>query len=629
MANTLLNLLVKLGLDSSDYSKGIDAAGKKATGLQGTLAKVGGAAVTGGMFALGAGAAATAGLLASSVKPASDLNESLNAVNVVFGEGAGQMLDYGKTAATTVGLSQSAFNSMATTTGAFLQNVGFDMDSAGSETIALTERAADMASVFNTDVATAMGAIQSGLKGEFNPLEQFGVKLNAAAIEAQGMAMGLADADGKLSDSAKATAALQLIYEQTAKVQGDFANTSDGLANQQRIMGATFEDVRAKIGTALLPILTTLGATLLKVFSDPAFQAGLQSFINGLTGLVNMAVTNLPIFLNWVRLAFGWLMDNQGVLVAAVTAIAAAIAVWAYTTIAAAVPAIIAFMTAAWPVVLVIGLIAAAAYLLYEAWTNNFGGIQDKAAAAWAYIQPILQALWDWLAVNVPAGIQVLVDFWNGTLMPALNTAWSWISANIIPLFQAIGELIGTVVTLAVTALAGAWQNILQPALEKVWGFISTNLKPILEKLWPIVKTVAEWVGGALTRAFDGIGKAIQAVIGFINTMIEKLKGIELPDWLTPGSPTPFEIGLLGIRDALKAVSREGLPELQAGLNVTGATVSGVGMVDGAGAGGGVGPVNIYIDGAKDPTLIAQEIDRILGRRARVAKLSGAGYGGA
>jgi hypothetical protein len=38
---------------------------------------------------------------------------------------------------------------------------------------------------------------------------------------------------------------------------------------------------------------------------------------------------------------------------------------------------------------------------------------------------------------------------------------------------------------------------------------------------------------------------------------------------MTPGSPTPWEIGLLGINDALKQVSRQGLPDLNMGITAT------------------------------------------------------------
>src|SRR5690606_9969958 len=52
-----------------------------------------------------------------------------------------------------------------------------------------------------------------------------------------------------------------LIYEQTSAAQGDFARTSDGLANQQRILDAQMENLKATIGQALLPVVLALVST--------------------------------------------------------------------------------------------------------------------------------------------------------------------------------------------------------------------------------------------------------------------------------------------------------------------------------------------------------------------------------
>ena len=80
---------------------------------------------------------------------------------------------FGETSRTAVGLSQSAFNDLAVPLGALLSNVGLSADATAEQTINLTKRAADLASLFNTDVSTALEAINSGLKGEADPLEQF------------------------------------------------------------------------------------------------------------------------------------------------------------------------------------------------------------------------------------------------------------------------------------------------------------------------------------------------------------------------------------------------------------------------------------------------------------------------
>jgi hypothetical protein len=58
-----------------------------------------------------------------------------------------------------------------------------------------------------------------------------------------------------LTPANKSLAAQAVILEQTRDAQGDFARTSDGAANQQRIMAANIENATAAIGNAFLPIL--------------------------------------------------------------------------------------------------------------------------------------------------------------------------------------------------------------------------------------------------------------------------------------------------------------------------------------------------------------------------------------
>jgi hypothetical protein len=181
-----------------------------------------------------------------------------------------------------------------------------------------------------------------------------------------------------------------------------------------------------------------------------------------------------------------------------------------------------------------------------------------------------------WLQTNVPAAISTLSAFWTNTLLPAIQAVWSWISTNLIPLFQAIANLINTVLTLALTALAGLWQNVLLPAIQAVGGWISDNLLPIFESLsdtvnddvMPVLRPFADFLKNVLAKAFDGITKAIQTVIGWVNDLTEALQNIQLPDAMTPGSPTPFELGLKGINEQLSRMAKLTLPAVVQELNV-------------------------------------------------------------
>jgi len=586
MATTIAKLIAILGLDKSEFDKGVEGAEKRGNVLGNTLHGLG--MVGGGVLAAGLGAAtAAAVLLGKTIGPASDLGESANAINVVFTDAADILHEYGKTAATTVGLSTRSFNQLSSVTGAFLTNLGFDSKGAANETIKLTERAADMASVFNTDVSSALAAIQSGLKGEFNPLEQFGVKLNAATINERALAMGLANTEEELTDSNKATAALALIYEQTDKVAGDFANTSDGLANMQRIFAAQVENTAARFGTKLLPALTSAGKTLMQYFSSPAVQAFLDTLAERIGALAQAAADKLPIFIQNIKSAFGWLMDNKGVIVAAIAVISAAVLAFIATSAAAMLAAAPAFL----PVLAVILLIAGAAYLLYQAWTNNWGGIQQKTAAVIAFIQPFIQQLITWLQTNIPIAIQYLTNLWNNVLMPALRGAWSWMQSVLFPFLKQLGDLFMNTIGRQIVTLVNIINANFLPILKQVASWLGANLMPVL-------KTVGSYLFNNWVNGFKALSRGIETVTGWLQRMNDMLSSIQLPSWLTPGSPTPFELGLLGIADAMQRINSTGLPSLSAG-SMTGAPV---------GAGAAVININFSSNGITDEKEAARKI---------------------
>lgn len=192
--------------------------------------------------------------------------------------------------------------------------------------------------------------------------------------------------------------------------------------------------------------------------------------------------------------------------------------------------------------------------------------------AVWAWIEgtlfPMLTRLFAWLQVTIPAAIATLKDFWENTLLPAIKAVWAFIEDPLMPLFRTLVDFFNAAFTLAVTALAGLWQNVLEPAFRTVWAFIVDNLKPILEDLvdfWentlgPKITAVKEAVLDKLPGIFQSIRDAIGWVIDKIGEAAAALSNFQLPWWLTPGSPTPFELGLRGVADALAQVRALTLP---------------------------------------------------------------------
>lgn len=174
-------------------------------------------------------------------------------------------------------------------------------------------------------------------------------------------------------------------------------------------------------------------------------------------------------------------------------------------------------------------------------------------AALWASIWPVVLIM---AAVGVAAAL--LYKAWNSN-------------------FLGIRDIITNV-----------WENKVKPAFAAIKEWLRVFIPKAIEWAGNAFKWLKSTILDPVAGAFQAISNAISGVIEWIKKMIDKLKNIKLPDWLTPGSPTPFELGLIGIGDALHDLSMSKLPEFTAGLNINPAGMVGV---DG---GGGSGVTNNY-----------------------------------
>jgi len=195
---------------------------------------------------------------AQSVGAASDLDESLSKTRTVFGDASDAVEKFAQDAATNLGLSEQAALEATSTFGNLFTAMGINTGKASSLSQEIVQLAADLASFNNIEVEEAILALRSGLVGETEPLRRLGVNLSAARINAEALSSGLAETKGQIDAAAKAQAAFALIMDDTATAQGDFARTSDGLANTTRTLKAAVDDAKASIGVGLVDAMLAL-----------------------------------------------------------------------------------------------------------------------------------------------------------------------------------------------------------------------------------------------------------------------------------------------------------------------------------------------------------------------------------
>ena len=263
---------------------------------------------------------------------ASDLAESANAIKVSFGDVSSEIETLSEGTAKRLGLTKTEFNGIATQFSAFSKTIGSRGGGASKVIDDLTSRGADFASVYNLDVPEALSLFQSGLAGETEPLRKYGIDLSAASVASFAYANGIAAQGKQLTETQRVQAAYGLLMQQTDQTSGDFKNTSGGLANQQRILAASFEEAQTKLGTALLPTITEFtkiaNDDLIPILNDVVEEVGpvLADALKESAPAFKDLVTELaPLIPDLVKLA----VDVLPPLLSAFTSIAADVGAFA------------------------------------------------------------------------------------------------------------------------------------------------------------------------------------------------------------------------------------------------------------------------------------------------------------
>ena len=456
------------------------------------------------------GVAAAAGLAkvgTSAIAAASDLQETSSKVDQLFGtESAKKIETWGDTAATAMGLSKQAAMDAASDMAIFGKVAG----KTGEELVDFSKNnvklAADLGSFFNTDTTQAANAISSALRGEAEPMRKFGVIINDVALKQAYLRETGEEVTGTLTGQQKAIAANKLIWEQTIDAQDDYIRTSDGLANSQKSLGATLEDVSAKIGTALLPAITqivnalgpialsltgpltilaeTIGTQLAAAFTtlapllEPVALA--LSELGGavLTGLIAAVGDLIPALTPMVQL-LGSLGTTLGPLLAKVLGkvaqVLGAVLEALLPVVTALFDLIFEILTPLWPIV---ELVADVFIMLVNA------------------LKPVLGAV---IALIKPLG--VLIGSVLKALMPVIRP--------LLPVLEMVAWLLGEVLVRAVGLLQTALGYLII-GYSKLYDFILNKfIKPVLSKFMDFVGDMLK-ASTSLTSWIPGLGDKLQ-----------------------------------------------------------------------------------------------------------------------
>lgn len=193
---------------------------------------------------------------AQCIKLGSDLAEVQNVVDVTFPSMSKQVDKFARDAAASFGLSETMAKKFTGTFGAMAKAFGFNEQAAYEMSTALTGLAGDVASFYNISQDEAYTKLKAVFSGETEVLKDLGIVMTQTALDAYAMANGYGKTTAKMSEAEKVALRYKFVQEQLTGAAGDFLRTSDGWANQVRVLQLQFDSLKATIGQGLINVLT-------------------------------------------------------------------------------------------------------------------------------------------------------------------------------------------------------------------------------------------------------------------------------------------------------------------------------------------------------------------------------------
>ncbi len=311
---------------------GIKQAQKQLGGLSSVIDRIGNTfkIASAGVIAYNA-AQAGLGFAKDSVIAARDLSRNFAALDSVFGPLSAKMQQFSQDSVK-IGLSTVDAAKASTFLGSVLKQAGLNMDDVAGQTQNLVGLASDLATTYGYDVQEALTGMTALFRGEYDPIEKFGVAMKQSEVNAVLAANGQDKLTGAARRNAEQMARLALLYQRTQDAQGAFSEQSGSLFVEQKKLEATFKNIQAAIGEALIPVLSDLATQMVPIVTNLApvmvtIFKELAGIIAIFGELLNPASENaktlasvLSVLLAVFKALLSFIVKNAGALLAAATA---------------------------------------------------------------------------------------------------------------------------------------------------------------------------------------------------------------------------------------------------------------------------------------------------------------------
>ena len=253
----------------------------------------------------------------AAIKLASDFEESMNKVDVAFGQSSESVKDFAKTTLEQFGIAEGSALEMTSLFGDMATGMGIAQNDAANLSTSMVGLAGDLASFKNMNIEEVTTALSGVFTGETESLKRLGIVMTEVNLKQFAMEQGIKKNIKEMTQAEKVALRFQYILSVTGNAQGDFARTSGGAANQTRIFQESLKELGQSFGSEILPMFTSFIKKLnetVQTFRN--FDRDTKILIITISGLVAAAPLLIAAF-GTIATIIGAIVTPVGLVIAA------------------------------------------------------------------------------------------------------------------------------------------------------------------------------------------------------------------------------------------------------------------------------------------------------------------------
>ena len=393
--------------------------------------------------------------------------------------------------AQSIGLTSQQYKNSATTIATYYKNMGMTTQETAKLSASSMDLVADLRAITDMPFDEAMNRFKSGLMGNYEALDAFGINISARTLENSEYVKSLGKSWNQLSDNEKMMAVYNEIVRQSSSAQGLAKQEAQSFGMQMKLLGQKIRETAGAIGEKLLPYL------------EPLVQK-----ISGVVEKIGEFANANPRLMATILAVVGAI----GVLMMTIAPVLIAIGMLGTRATALNV-AFLPFTATILGVVAGIGLLIFLGYSLVSCWND----IKLACTGVWDAIKQFIITCCQLIQ-------QMVVSIWNG-IKAFLTMIWNVIKTVASTVWNGIKTVITTIMNVIKTVITTVWnaiKSVITTVLNAIKSVISAGfnaIKTIITTIWNGIKT-------AITTIINAIKMLVTAWVNNLKNIINSLKSI-------------------------------------------------------------------------------------------------------